>query len=346
MYLAVITPSSIQKSGMTFKVKQQLMKEKGAVRKAPPIAETRSKMCKEAPVAIRAELQGLLKEYEDIFPEQLPKGRPPKRTVEFEIKTEEGATPPNKPPYRLSPKEHEELQAQIEDLLAQGHIRPSSSPYGAPVLFVPKKDGRWRMCVDYRALNLQTIHDRYLLPHIDDLLDRLGKAKHFTTLDLASGYHQISVREEDIPKPAFRTQRGHFEFVVMPFGVTNAPSTFQRMMNSLFKEELDDYMLVYLDDILVFLSTLEEHIAHIRKALERLQTAKLYARLHKCAFFQRRVEYLGFDVSAEGIQPSQEKVKAIVEWPKPQSVRDVRGFLGLASFYKRFIKEFSLKPDP
>ena len=165
-------------------------------------------------------------------------------------------------------------------------------------------------------------------------------------MDLASGYHQIAVREEDIPKTAFRTQRGHFEFVVMPFGVTNAPSTFQRMMNSLFKEELDDYVLVYLDDILVFSSTLEEHIAHIRKALERLRSAKLYARLHKCAFFQRRVEYLGFDVSAEGIQPSQEKVKAIVEWPKPQSVRDVRGFLGLASFYRRFIKQFSLKARP
>ena len=190
------------------------------------------------------------------------------------------------------------------------------------------------MCVDYRALNRQTIRDRYPLPRIDDLLDRLGKARHFTTLDLASGYHQIAVKEEDIPKTAFRTQRGQFEFVVMPFGVTNAPSTFQRMMNSLFKEELDDFVLVYLDDILVFSSTLEEHIAHIRKALERLRSAKLYARLHKCAFFQRRVEYLGFDVSADGIQPSQEKVKAVVEWPKPQSVRDVRGFLGLASFYQ------------
>ena len=129
-----------------------------------------------------------------MFPEQLPKGRPPKREVEFEIKTEEGAVPPNKPPYRLSPKEHEELQAQIDDLLAQGHIRPSQSPYGAPVLFVPKKDGRWRMCIDYRALNKQTIRDRYPLPRIDDLLDRLGRAQHFSTLDLASGYHQIAVK--------------------------------------------------------------------------------------------------------------------------------------------------------
>ena len=322
------------------------MKEKGPVRKAPPIAETRARFCKEAPPTVRTQLQGLLKDYEDIFPDNLPKGRPPKRQVEFEIKTEEGAVPPNKPPYRLSPKEHEELQAQIDDLLAQGHIRPSSSPYGAPVLFVPKKDGRWRMCVDYRALNKQTVRDRYPLPRIDDLLDRLGKAKYFTTLDLASGYHQIAVKEEDIPKTAFRTQRGQFEFVVMPFGVTNAPSTFQRMMNSLFKEELDDFVLVYLDDILVFSSTLEEHIAHIQKTLDRLRRAKLYARLHKCSFFQRRVEYLGYDVSADGIQPSASKVKAVVEWPRPQGVRDVRGFLGLASFYRRFIKHFSTKAKP
>ena len=148
-------------------------------------------------------------------------------------------------------------------------------------LFVPKKDGRWRMCVDYRALNRQTVRDRYPLPRIDDLLDRLGKARHFTTLDLASGYHQIAVKEADIPKTAFRTQRGQYEFVVMPFGVTNAPSTFQRMMNSLFKEDLDQFVLVYLDDILVFSTTLEDHIGHIRKTLDRLRQAKLYARLHK-----------------------------------------------------------------
>ena len=147
----------------------------------------------------------MLEKYADLFPEQLPKGRPPKRTIEFEIKMEEGAIPLNKPPYRLSPKEYEELQAQIDDLLSQGHIRPSTSPYGAPVLFVPKKDGRWRMCVDYRALNRQTIRDRYPLPRIDDLLDRLGQARHFTRLDLASGYHQIAVKESDIPKTAFRT---------------------------------------------------------------------------------------------------------------------------------------------
>ena len=262
-YLAVFMPSQFQQVGQTTKTKLQQMKEKGPTRKASPIKETRAKMCKDAPAAVRDQLHQLLYDYEDLFPAQLPKGRPLKRAVEFEINMEEGSTPPNRPPYRLSPKEHEELQAQIDDLLAQGHIRPSSSPYGAPVLFVPKKDGRWRMCVDYRALNRQTVKDRYPLPRIDDLLDRLGKARHFTTLDLASGYHQIAVRESDIPKTAFRTQRGQFEFVVMPFGLTNAPSTFQRMMNQNFKEEMDKFVLVYLDDILVYSKTMQEHIHHI-----------------------------------------------------------------------------------
>ena len=281
-----------------------------------------------------------------MFPEQLPKGRPPKWEVEFAIKTEPAAAPPNRPPYRLSPKEHEELQAQIKDLLAQGHIRPSQSPYGAPILFVPKKDGRWRMCIDYRALNKQTIKDRYPLPRIDDLLDRLGKAKYFSTIDLASGYHQIAMKEDDIPKTAFRTHRGHFEFVVMPFGVSNAPATFQRLMNKVFAKELDAFILVYLDDILVFSRTKEEHLEHIRTALGRLRDAKIYARLHKCEFYKDKVEYLSFDVSARGVQPSFDKVRAVVEWPKPSSVKDVRSFLGLAGFYRRFIKNFSLKAKP
>ena len=232
----------------------------------------------------------------------------------------------------MSPKEHEELQVQVEDLLAQGHIRPSQSAYGAPILFVPKKDGRWRMCIDYRALNKQTIKDRYPLPRIDDLLDRLGKARYFSIIDLASGYHQIAMKEDDIPKTAFRTHRGHFEFIVMPFGVTNAPAIFQRLMNKVFKKELDAFILVYLDDILIFSKTKEEHLEHIRIALERLRDAKIYTRLHKCEFYKDKVEYLGFDVSARGVQSSPDKVRAVVEWPKPSSVKDVRSFLGLAGF--------------
>ena len=345
VFLAMIRPMQ-PKQGMTQKVKFEQMKKTGPVRKTPPVSETRKRMCNEAPADVRTRLQKLLTEYEDLFPEKLPKGRPPKREIEFEIKLEEGANPPSKPPYRLSPKEYEELQAQIEELLAQGHIQPSTSPYGAPVLFVLKKDGRWHMCVDYRALNKQTIRDKYPLPRIDDLLDRLGRAKHFSTLDLASGYHQIAVKASDIPKTAFRTQRGQFEFLVMPFGVTNAPATFQRLMNNLFKEELDAFVLVYLDDILIFSQTLQDHIIHIRQALEKLRKAKLYARLHKCSFFKEQVEYLGFDVSAEGVKPSPEKVRTVVEWPRPQSVKDVRSFLGLAGFYRRFIKQFSLKARP
>ena len=199
------------------------------------------------------------------------------------------------------------------------------------------------MCIDYWALNKQTIKDRYPLPRIDDLLDRLGKAKYFSTIDLASGYHQIAMKEDDIPKTAFRMHRGHFEFVVMPFRVTNAPATFQRLMNKVFAKELDAFILVYLDDILIFSKTKEEHLEHIRIALERLRNAKIYARLHKCEFYKDKVEYLGFDVSARGVQPSPDKVCAVVEWPKPNSVKDVRSFLGLAGFYKRFIQNFSLK---
>ena len=193
------------------------------------------------------------------------------------------------------------------------------------------------MCVDYRALNKQTIRDRYPLPRIDDLLDRLGKATHFSTLDLASGYHQIAVKEQDIPKTVFQTQRGQFEFLVIPFGVANAPTTFQRMMNSIFKDELDAFVLVYLDDILVFSQTLEDHIRHIKTALQKMRDAKFFARLHKCSFFQEKVEDLGFDASRDGVQLSLEKVRTVVEWPQPQLVKDVRSFLGLARFYRRFI---------
>ena len=215
------------------------------------------------------------------------------------------------------------------------------SPYGAPILFVPKKDGRWRMCVDYRALNKQTVKDRFPLPRIDELLERLGKARVFSALDLASGYHQIGVEPGSIEKTAFRTSRGHYEFIVMPFGLMNAPSVFQRLMNQIFAEELGIFVLVYLDDILIFSETVEQHWQHLRDALARLRKAKLYGRIHKCTFLKPQVEYLGFDVSAEGIKPSASKVQAILEWPTPETPRDVRSFLGMCSFYRRFIRGFS-----
>ena len=198
------------------------------------------------------------------------------------------------------------------------------------------------MCMDYRALNKQTVKERFPLPRIDQLMDRLGKARIFSKLDLASGYHQIAVAEDSIHKTTFRTNLGHWEFIVMPFGLTNAPASFQRLMNRVFKDEMNTFILVYLDDILVFCNTIEERWEHLRMALRRLKEAKLYGRLHKCDFLKDRIDYLSFEVSAEGVHASPDKVKAIVEWPTPSSVKDVRSFLGLASYYWKFIWGFSV----
>ena len=200
--------------------------------------------------------------------------------------------------------------------------------------------------MDYRALNKQTIKDKFPLPRIDELLERLGNASVFTALDLASGYHQIGVAEGSIERTAFRTARGHFEFLVMPFGLTNAPSVFQRLMNKIFEKEFGVFVLVYLDDILVFSRDVAEHWGHLRQVLGRLRECKLYGRIHKCSFLKDNVQYLGFDVSAEGIKPSDDKIKTILEWPTPQSPRDCRSFLGLCNFYRRFVRGFSNIAQP
>ena len=197
------------------------------------------------------------------------------------------------------------------------------------------------MCIDYRALNKITVKNRYPLPRIEELLDRLHGARYFSKIDLHSGYHQIRVREADIAKTAFVTRYGSFEYLVMPFGLCNAPATFQRIMNTILRDGLDKFVLVFLDDILIFSRTKEEHEQHIRTILERLRTEKFFGRLKKCDFFKTEVEYLGFDVGAYGIKPSLSKVQAMADWPVPTSVKDVRSFLGLASFYRKFIQFFS-----
>ena len=294
----------------------------------------------------QAKLQTVLAEYCDVFRDELPKGPPPRREVVHSIEVQPGSKPMYRAPYRLRPAEQDELEEQVKSLLAQGFIRPSQSPYGAPVLFVPKKDGRWRMCIDYRALNRQTIKDRYPLPQIDTLLDRLGSAKVFTKLDLASAYHQIAMDEGSIYRTAFTTSLGQWEFLVMPFGLCNAPATFQRLMNKVFAVEINQFILVYLDDILVFSKSVEEHWEHLKITLEQLREAKLFGRIHKCEFLKTRVDYLGYEVSEQGIHASPEKVKAMVNWPKPQTVHDVRSFLGLASYYRRFIHGFSQISSP
>ena len=291
-------------------------------------------------------LQKILAEYRDVFKDKLPIGPPPEQEVVHSIEVQSGGEPTYRTPYRLCPAEQDELEEQVRDLLAQGFIRPGQSPYGAPVLFVPKKDGRWRMCMDYRALNRQTVKDRYPLPRIDTLLDRLGRAKVFSKLDLASGYHQIAMDDSSIYRTAFTTSLGQWEFLVMPFGLCNALATFQRLMNQVFATEINQFILVYLDDILIFSESVEEHWEHLRRALGRLREARLYGRVHKCEFLKTRMEYLSYEVSEKGIHASPEKVKAVVNWPRPQSVHDVRSFLGLASYYRQFIHGFSQVAGP
>ena len=326
--------------------KRSINKSQGPKKDIISTAEREQQVLDSVPTCHRERLGKLINQYHDIFPEQLPQGIPPKRVVEHSIKIEPGSKTSYRPPYRLGPAEQNELEEQIHDLLAQGFIRPSCSPYGAPVLFVPKKDGRWLLCIDYRALNKQTIKDRYPLPRIDLLLDRLGQAKVSSKLDLAQGYHQIAMAQDSVEKTAFVTNLGQWEYLVMPFGLCNAPGTFQRLMNEIFKKEINSFILVYLDDILIYSRSEEEHWEHLAHALEKLRRAKLYGRLHKCEFLKDKVDYLGFEVAHDGIRTSPEKVRAILDWPRPLSVHDVRSFLGLASYYRKFIKGFSQLAKP
>jgi hypothetical protein len=279
--------------------------------------------------------------FRDVFPEELPAGLPPKREVDHRIELVPGSSPPSRPTIRLSAPEMDELKKQLAELVKSGFIQPSKSPFGAPILFVKKKDGTMRMCVDYRALNNITIKNAYPLPRIEELFDRLQGARFFSKIDLRSGYHQIRIDPQDVPKTAFRTRYGHFEFLVLPFGLTNAPGTFMHLMHQTFREFLDDFVLVFLDDILIFSRTLEEHQRHVEKVLTKLRESKLYAKESKCDFFKEEVEFLGHHVGRNGVRMMEDKVKAIVDWPTPSKVADVRAFLGTAGYYRKFIRGFS-----
>ncbi|KAJ0458542.1 putative nucleotidyltransferase, Ribonuclease H [Helianthus annuus] len=288
------------------------------------------------------ELQDIptVSEYPDVFPEELP-GLPPDREVEFRIHLIPGTTPIDKAPYRLAPTEMLELKKQLDELLSKGFIQPSSSPWGAPVLFVKKKDGSMRMCIDYRELNKVTIKNRYQLPRIDDLFDQLQGARYFSKIDLRSGYHQLKVQEEDIPKTAFRTRYGHYEFTVMPFGLTNAPAAVMDMMNRICKPYLDKFVIVFIDDILIYSKSQEEHCKHLHALLTLLRKEKLYAKFSKCEFWLQKVQFLGHMVNHEGIHVDPAKIEAITKWKVPQTAMEIRSFLGLAGYYRRFIKDFS-----
>ncbi|MBC1496232.1 hypothetical protein HCI94_13525, partial [Listeria welshimeri] len=282
----------------------------------------------------------IVQDYPDVFPEDLP-GMPPKRDIEFRIDLVPGTNPIHKRPYRMAANELAEVKRQVDDLLQKGYIRPSTSPWGAPVIFVEKKDHTQRMCVDYRALNEVTIKNKYPLPRIDDLFDQLEGATVFSKIDLRSGYHQLRIREEDIPKTAFTTRYGLFECTVMSFGLTNAPAFFMNLMNKVFMEYLDKFVVVFIDDILIYSKTKEEHEEHLRLALEKLREHQLYAKFSKCEFWLSEVKFLSHVISSGGVAVDPSNVESVLSWKQPKTVSEIRSFLGLAGYYRRFIENFS-----
>jgi transposase InsO family protein len=287
----------------------------------------------ETPLTLPEELE----EYRDVF--KPPEHPMPVAGAEHTIET--SADPPHGPIYNLSQKELEALRQYLETALEKGWIRHSTSPAGAPILFVPKKDGGLRLCVDYRALNRVTVKNRLALPLISEILDRLNGKKWLTKLDLKDAYYRIPVAAQDQWKTAFRTRYGHFEYLVMPFGLTNAPATFQAYINKALGSMVDVTCVVYLDDILIFSETREDHVEHVKEALERLRRYGLYANPVKCKLFQENVDFLGFIVGVDGIQMDPERIKTIAEWPTPRSFHDVQVFLGFVNFYRRFIQGYS-----
>ncbi|KAL0561497.1 hypothetical protein IC582_001926 [Cucumis melo] len=260
----------------------------------------------------------VVNEYLDVFPADLS-GLPPDREVKFTIELLPGTTPISQAPYGMAPSELKEPKVQLQELVDKGYIRPSVSPWGAPVLFVKKKDGILRLCIDYRQLNKVTIRNKYPLPRIDDLFDQLRGAVVFSKIDLRSGYHQLRVRESDIPKTAFRMRYGHYEFLVMPFGLTNAPAVFMDLMNKIFHQYLHQFVIVFIDDILVYSMDKKAHEEHLRIVLQTLRDKQLYAKFSKCEFWLNQVVFLGHVVSAGGVSVDLQKVEAVVNGERPAS---------------------------
>ena len=287
----------------------------------------------------------VVRDFSDVFPDDLP-GLPPEREIDFPIDLVPGTAPISLPPYRMAPVELKELKTQLQELVDRGFIRPSISPWGVSVLFVKKKDDTWRLCIDYRQLNKVTIRNRYPLPRIDDLFDQIQGARVFSKIDLRSGYHQLRIRESDIPKTTFKTRYGHYEFLVMPFGLTNASAAFMDLMNRVFRPYLDRFVIVFIGDILVYSRSELEHERHLGLVLQTLRQYQLYAKFSKCEFWLSRVGFLGHVVSVDGIYVDPQKVEAVANWEQPTTVTEVRSFLGLAGYYRRFIEGFSKIAGP
>ncbi len=271
---------------------------------------------------------------------------PPYRSYDHKIPLIKDTKLPFGPIYSLSTMEMNSLKDYLNEMIEKGFIRASSSPIGSPVLFVKKKDGTLRLCVDYRALNAITVRNRYPLPLINNLLDQLSTAKIFSKLDLRGAYNLIRIAKGEEWKTSFRTRYGAFEYLVMPFGLMNAPATFQNFMNDVFREYLDRFMIVYLDDILIYSSNISEHVGHVKLVLDRLKQNNLFAKLEKCVFHAPSLEFLGYVISNKGISMDKNKVEVIVNWPVPSSIKALQSFLGFGNFYRRFIASYSSLARP
>ncbi|GJZ52171.1 putative reverse transcriptase domain-containing protein [Tanacetum coccineum] len=280
-----------------------------------------------------------------VIPEDLS-GIPPTRQVEFQIDLISGVAPVARASYRLASSEMKELLDQLKELSDKGFIRPSSSPWGAPVLFVKKKDGSFWMCIDYQELNKLMVKNRYPLLRIDDLFDQLQGSSIYSKINPRSGYHQLRAREKDILKTAFRTRYGHYEFQVMPFGLTNAPAVFMDLMNRVCKPYLDKFVIVFIDDILIYSKSKQEHEKHLKLILELLKKEQLYAKFSKCEFWIPKVQFLGHVIDSQGIHVDPAKIESIKDWASPKTATEIRQFLGLAGYYRRFIEGFSKIAKP
>lgn len=283
-------------------------------------------------------MAGLLEEFSSAF--NTPTELPPSRMQDHHITLQPNSGPVSVRPYRYPYYQKAAIKRMVQELLQSSFICPSHSPFSSPILLVKKADGDWRFCVNYRALNQITIKDKFSIPIIDELLDKLHGAKFFSKLDLRAGYHQIRVHTGDIHKTAFRTHDGHYKFMVMPFGLTNAPATFQRLMNDLFRPYLRRFVLVFFGDILVYSKSWQEHLMHLHIILSLLCDNQLFAKRSKCRFGVTSIDYLGHIISEHGVAVDPAKIEAVLSWPTPSTAKEVRGFLGLAEYYRKFIRHF------
>jgi hypothetical protein len=291
-----------------------------------------------------AAIQEILDRFSSVFED--PKVLPPHRQFDHAIHTLPEVAPVNSKPYRYAPFQKTEIERQVKEMLAAGLIVPSMSPFASPVLLVKKKDGTWRFCIDYRRLNSVTVKSKFPMPIVDELLDELAGSRFFSKLDLRSGYHQIRMVEADELKTAFKTHHGQFQFRVMPFGLTNAPATFQCLMNSIFAPYIRQFVLFFMDDILVYSKSLEEHLHHLKLVFSLLQQHQLYAKRSKCVFAVQQVEYLGHTISAAGVATDSDKTQVVLQWPTPSTVTELRGFLGLTGYYRKFVQNYSIIAKP